>query len=140
MSSLAHDHGKAGELVTQPSKSATYDEVDAAWRFLDNHRDTASVAEVNLGKLRRKIDWRIVPLMFCCYTMQFLDKVIYNVSFHCLFSHSDKSPGSFSFQALAAYFCPSAVLWIAIKRSRTDLTQFIVCRCNGYYYGSSAHG
>ena len=29
--------------------------------------------------LRRKIDWRIIPIMFCCYTMQFIDKVLLNV-------------------------------------------------------------
>lgn len=55
-------------------------EVDAAWKFLDEHRDVDGVDQVNLKKLRMKIDWRIVPLMFGCYTMQFLDKVIYNVS------------------------------------------------------------
>ncbi|KAG0643144.1 major facilitator superfamily domain-containing protein [Tuber brumale] len=29
-------------------------------------------------ELVRKIDWRIVPIMFACYTMQFLDKVLIN--------------------------------------------------------------
>ncbi|KAK1761501.1 major facilitator superfamily domain-containing protein [Echria macrotheca] len=55
-------------------------EVDAAWEFLDGHREAANIkdASVNLAALRRKIDWHIVPLMFCCYTMQFLDKVILN--------------------------------------------------------------
>ncbi|RPA93284.1 MFS general substrate transporter [Choiromyces venosus 120613-1] len=28
--------------------------------------------------LIRKIDWRIVPIMFACYTMQFIDKVLIN--------------------------------------------------------------
>lgn len=30
--------------------------------------------------LLRKIDWRIVPIMFACYLLQFLDKVIINYS------------------------------------------------------------
>ena len=51
--------------------------IDTAWKFLDKHRDTH--VAVDITALRRKIDWRIVPLMFCCYTMQFLDKVILNV-------------------------------------------------------------
>ncbi|KAL1610871.1 hypothetical protein SLS59_000508 [Nothophoma quercina] len=34
--------------------------------------------DVDIRRLRRKVDWRIVPLMFGCYTMQFLDKVILN--------------------------------------------------------------
>ncbi|KAI9158878.1 Thiamine pathway transporter THI73 [Paramyrothecium foliicola] len=56
--------------------------VDAAWKFLNDHRNAAGSEEadetVDIDKLRHKIDWRIVPLMFCCYTMQFLDKVILN--------------------------------------------------------------
>jgi hypothetical protein len=30
--------------------------------------------------LRRKIDWRILPIMSACYGLQFLDKVLINVS------------------------------------------------------------
>lgn len=30
---------------------------------------------VNVGQLYRKIDFRIIPLMFLCYFYQFLDKV-----------------------------------------------------------------
>lgn len=59
-------------------------EVDAAWQFLNDHRDAAGVANIDITALRHKIDLRIVPLMFCCYTMQFLDKVILNVSLPCL--------------------------------------------------------
>lgn len=54
--------------------------VDQAWKFLNDHRDAAAEdVPVDIKALRRKIDLRIVPLMFCCYTMQFLDKVILNV-------------------------------------------------------------
>lgn len=59
--------------------------VDAAWKFLNEHRDAEGIDAVNLTALRHKIDWHIVPLMFLCYTMQFLDKVILNVS-HDLFA------------------------------------------------------
>ncbi|KAG6059068.1 hypothetical protein E4U17_006980 [Claviceps sp. LM77 group G4] len=52
--------------------------VDAAWKFLNDHREIVGVDAVNLNALRRKIDWHIVPLMFLCYTMQFLDKVVLN--------------------------------------------------------------
>lgn len=54
--------------------------IDDAWKFLNEHRDAAGVAAINIDSLRRKIDFHIVPLMFLCYTMQFLDKVILNVS------------------------------------------------------------
>lgn len=60
--------------------------IDTAWKFLDKHRDTH--VEVDITALRRKIDWRIVPLMFCCYTMQFLDKVILNVCYTPITLHS----------------------------------------------------
>ncbi|KAF4925016.1 Thiamine pathway transporter THI73 [Colletotrichum viniferum] len=53
--------------------------VDAAWKFLNDHREAGGdTSSVDIDALRRKIDWHIVPLMFGCYTMQFLDKVILN--------------------------------------------------------------
>lgn len=54
---------------------------DPAYNFLANvntYDDAA--AQVDLKKLRRKIDWYIVPIMFLCYTMQFVDKISLNVS------------------------------------------------------------
>jgi hypothetical protein len=39
-----------------------------------------SVLDINEKALVRRIDYRIVPLMFLCYLMQFLDKVLINVS------------------------------------------------------------
>lgn len=42
--------------------------------------DVYPTSASDLKALRRKIDWHIVPIMFCCYTMQFIDKVLLNVS------------------------------------------------------------
>ena len=55
--------------------------MDGAWKFLNDHRNAAAAGDVavDIKALRRKIDLHVVPLMFCCYTMQFLDKVILNV-------------------------------------------------------------
>src|SRR5690349_14144580 len=53
--------------------------LDTAWAYLDAHRDADDTDPIDLAALRRKIDWHIVPLMFLCYTLQFLDKVILNV-------------------------------------------------------------
>lgn len=72
------------ESVTAPdSPQAAAGEdrdVDQAYVFLAN---THAVGEIAEGKtcnaLRRKIDWRIVPVMFLCYTMNFIDKVSFNV-------------------------------------------------------------
>lgn len=53
--------------------------VDAAWTYLNHHALTSIETDtIDIRQLRRKIDWHIVPIMFCCYTMQFLDKVILN--------------------------------------------------------------
>jgi hypothetical protein len=53
-------------------------ELDTAWKYLDANRDADTGEPIDLTALRRKIDWHIVPLMFLCYTLQFLDKVILN--------------------------------------------------------------
>jgi hypothetical protein len=41
---------------------------------------TGSLFDINENVLVRKIDYRIVPLLFSCYLMQFLDKVLINYS------------------------------------------------------------
>lgn len=78
--SLAEGQKGDVEVTQEPYAKDVHGNVDAAWTFLDRHRDVAAGdIPVDIDALRRKIDWRIVPLMFCCYTMQFLDKVILNV-------------------------------------------------------------
>lgn len=42
------------------------------------HDAAAAASPHELRRLRMKIDWWIVPIMFCCYTMQFIDKVLLN--------------------------------------------------------------
>lgn len=32
----------------------------------------------DVRRIRRKVDWRIVPIMFLCYTVQFIDKISLN--------------------------------------------------------------
>lgn len=50
---------------------------DDAVVYLEGHN---AHANVDLAALRRKIDRRLLPYMFCCYVLQFLDKVMLNVS------------------------------------------------------------
>lgn len=53
---------------------------DQAYNFLTSaHASSDETAQVDLKRLRRKVDWYIVPIMFLCYTMQFIDKVSLNV-------------------------------------------------------------
>lgn len=42
------------------------------------HDAAVASSPQELRRLRMKIDWWIVPIMFCCYTMQFIDKVLLN--------------------------------------------------------------
>ncbi|KAJ5212720.1 uncharacterized protein N7498_004366 [Penicillium cinerascens] len=49
---------------------------DDAVVYLEGHGD--EVGNVDLKALRRKIDRRLMPYMFCCYVLQFLDKVMLN--------------------------------------------------------------
>jgi hypothetical protein len=53
-------------------------DVDKAYLYLNHHGQVHD--SVDLKALRRKIDWWIVPIMFACYTLQFIDKVVINVS------------------------------------------------------------
>lgn len=61
-------------------KSDAGKDLDRAHQFIQNATDRADTDQgVDLKALRRRIDWKIVPLMLCCYTIQFVDKVLLNV-------------------------------------------------------------
>jgi hypothetical protein len=72
---------KASTPIREPLAQLPTDilNVDDAWNYLNRQVNTdAETSDVDKTRLRRKIDWHIVPIMFGCYTMQFLDKVILN--------------------------------------------------------------
>ncbi|KAI1847722.1 hypothetical protein JX266_006217 [Neoarthrinium moseri] len=52
-------------------------DVDAALEYLD-HETMTVMTEIDEKKLVRKIDWWIVPLMWACYNLQYLDKTLIN--------------------------------------------------------------
>jgi hypothetical protein len=64
------------DLSNQAPKAGRDDAVD----YLEIHTERV---DVDLIALRRKIDRRVLPYMFCCYVLQFLDKVMLNVSRPC---------------------------------------------------------
>lgn len=68
-------------------KEGDFKKQDAAGKYLQEHADNAAADSVDLKKLRAKIDWHIVPLMFLCYFLQFIDKVIINVSIAVVLLH-----------------------------------------------------
>lgn len=53
-------------------------DADAALEFLRQGNDAVSMTAEDERKLKRKIDWRVVPLMFGCYFLQYLDKTLVN--------------------------------------------------------------
>lgn len=72
---------KEQRIRTAKQTATAEDDVDAAWTYLHDHFDAhSSTNSIDIKALRRKIDYHIVPLMFACYTMQFVDKVILNYS------------------------------------------------------------
>ncbi|PWY84766.1 putative MFS transporter [Aspergillus heteromorphus CBS 117.55] len=62
-------------------QAVSADRTDEAVLYLEGHATAESDAlQTDLRALRRKIDFRLLPFMFCCYVLQFLDKVMLNVS------------------------------------------------------------
>lgn len=62
-SSPDHDHA-VGEV-----KNITKNQ-DAALEFLRSQGDIMPMSEADEKALLRKIDWRIIPMMFGCYTLR----------------------------------------------------------------------
>lgn len=48
---------------------------DAALDFLRHENDIPEMTAEDEKRLVRKIDWMIMPLMYGCYVLQYLDKV-----------------------------------------------------------------
>ena len=64
-------------IASPPDTREAGADLDEAYTFLADHTNTTG--DVNLARLRRKIDWRIVPLLFLVYLLNLLDKVSLNV-------------------------------------------------------------
>jgi hypothetical protein len=58
-------------IVEEPTKNG-----DEALRFLKNAHDVGELTAEGEKRLVRKIDWMIMPLMWCCYCLQYLDKTL----------------------------------------------------------------
>ncbi|KAF7125849.1 hypothetical protein CNMCM5793_002142 [Aspergillus hiratsukae] len=76
---------------------------DAALEFL-SAEGTVSVSDIDEKNLVRKIDWMIMPLMWACYNLQYLDKVLINyASVMGLLTDTHMDTNEFSYLALAFY-------------------------------------
>lgn len=65
---------------TATTESIDSRDLDRAFVYLAGQNQSHLDHNVDLKTLRRKIDWRILPVMSACYGLQFLDKVLINVS------------------------------------------------------------
>ncbi|KAL9634909.1 MAG: hypothetical protein Q9204_002818 [Flavoplaca sp. TL-2023a] len=64
--------------VTDKGYEARHQDLDQAYWYVQESSNAVEATPTELRRLRRKIDWWIVPIMFLCYTMQFIDKVSLN--------------------------------------------------------------
>lgn len=55
----------------EPSKNG-----DEALQFLKNNHNVGAFTAEEEKRLVRKIDWMIMPLMWSCYCLQYLDKTL----------------------------------------------------------------
>lgn len=62
------------------TESVDSKDLDRAFVYLARQDQSQLDNNVDLKALRRKIDWRIIPVMTTCFGLQFLDKVLINVS------------------------------------------------------------
>lgn len=66
------------DLEKSAANTANKENGDVVLKFLGENHDASHLDEVCDKDVVRKIDWRVVPLMLLCYTLQFLDKVVLN--------------------------------------------------------------
>ncbi|KAL9584745.1 MAG: hypothetical protein Q9212_001935 [Teloschistes hypoglaucus] len=67
-----------GQGVGDKSHTQHGSNLDQAYWYVQDSQNVVEATPRELRSLRRKIDFWIVPIMFCCYTMQFIDKVSLN--------------------------------------------------------------
>lgn len=60
-----------------------YRDGDKALDFLRSEAEVGEGEEIDEKKLVWKIDKMVVPLMFCCYLLQYLDKSLLNYAGTC---------------------------------------------------------
>ncbi|OAL71791.1 MFS transporter [Trichophyton violaceum] len=72
---------KTGLDKEMPVTSGASRDLDQAYRFLQQYGESGESAQASAAELKRirwKVDLYIIPIMFVCYTMQFIDKVSLN--------------------------------------------------------------
>lgn len=70
---IAHAARPIEQPILDTNEKLAIHEVDGALAFLQNEAD-ASITELDQKRLVRKIDFRIMPLLFGVYVLQYIDK------------------------------------------------------------------
>jgi hypothetical protein len=79
-----HDKEKALHAAPEELPEVEVGEVkdvknaDAALDFLRHEGEGVEMTAEDEKRLVRKIDWMIMPIMWCCYVTQYLDKTLIN--------------------------------------------------------------
>lgn len=79
---------------------------DEALKFLAAESTAGELSDVDEKALVRKIDWMILPLMWCCYCLQYLDKTLINYA-AVMGLYEDASINTDQFATLAWIFYAS---------------------------------
>ena len=65
---------QASGYTEESLEKPVYKDADKALEFLRGEAGVGEGEAIEEKRLVRKIDFQIVPLMFCCYFLQYLDK------------------------------------------------------------------
>lgn len=71
---IRHSDSYTDDMAEKP----IYKDGDKALDFLRSEAYEGEAQAIDQRKLVRKIDFMVVPLMFCCYCLQYLDKSLLN--------------------------------------------------------------
>jgi hypothetical protein len=71
---IQHTRQASADVDDLGPEKAAYKNADEALKFLKYNETGDERDVVDEKKLVKRIDWMIVPIMFACYFLQYLDK------------------------------------------------------------------
>ncbi|KAJ4983888.1 major facilitator superfamily transporter [Stagonosporopsis vannaccii] len=76
----AHEIPESSQIDEKLPEKSAYKDADKALEFLRINEDgeEGTVVTIDENALVKRIDWMIVPIMFACYFLQYLDKSLLN--------------------------------------------------------------
>ncbi|EXJ64983.1 hypothetical protein A1O7_01322 [Cladophialophora yegresii CBS 114405] len=99
---IAHATRPVEPPILETNEKLAIHEVDGALAFLRNEVD-ASIADLDEKELVRRIDFRIMPLLFGVYVLQYIDKSLINYA-NVMGLSKDTNMSAADFSYLATFF------------------------------------